>query len=361
MFGHPWHIGHQYSLITALPEFNFYYILDRFRPWKTEHRPIPKNLYFVNHYQPGEYDLAILHLDQQCLYDYKKGTPYYELNKQIEDIPKIVINHGTPHFTDKDPDDIKMAMKSMIGDNLMITNSEQAWREWGIGKYIIHGISGKDFKPEKKKENRIITTMSPCYDITRDGWAEYYGRKFFAEVKKMTDIVHIGQDIILDTPEKYNRYIGESLIYFNPTLHSPMPRSRTEAMLSGCAVVSTPFHDWDKYIENGKNGFIISGESVDEATEVLSWLKRNPSKAERIGREGRKTAMYHFDPERYRKDWLALIRRVLDGHIVGEEVKQLKRQIEDLFYLIPGAQKNKHWESTLKITLENFSKKIKNL
>jgi hypothetical protein len=140
-----------------------------------------------------------------------------------------------------------------------------------------------------------------------------------------------------------------------------MPRSRTEAMLSGCAIVSTPFHDWDKYIENGKNGFIISGESVDEAMEVLEWLRRNPSKAAKIGREGRKTAMYHFDPERYRKDWLALIRRVLDGHIVGEEVKQLKRQIEDLFYLIPGAKQNRHWEATLKITLENFSKKIKNL
>ena len=358
IFGHPWHIGHQYSLITSMPEYNFYYILDRFRPWKENNRPIPKNLYFVDHYQPGEYDLAILHLDQQCLYDAKKGMPYNELNRQIEDIPKIVINHGTPYFMDKEKDDIKYEMKKRIGDNLMIVNSEQAWREWGFGKYIIHGISAADFKPAKKKENRIITAMSPCYDLLKDGWAKYYGREFFKSVKEKIDIVHIGQDILFDTPEKYKNYLAESLIYFNPTKHSPMPRSRTEAMLAGCAVVSTPFHDWNKYIENGKNGFIISGDNVEEAIEVLGWLRRNPSKAEKIGREGRKAAIHHFNPERYRQDWLMTIKRVLSGHLIGQEVRQLKKQIEDLVYLIPGAHENRHWKSILNNTLENFSKKI---
>ena len=44
-------------------------------------------------------------------------------------------------------------------------------------------------------------------------------------------------------------------IYFNPTLRSPMPRSRGEAMLCGLATVNADSHDVDRFIENGMNGF----------------------------------------------------------------------------------------------------------
>jgi hypothetical protein len=361
IFGHPWHIGHQHSLITALPEYNFYYILDRFRPWKTENRPIPKNLYFVEHYEPGTYDLAILHIDQQCLHDNKKGMPYNILDKQIEDIPKIVINHGTPHFLDKDQKDLSDEMREKIGNNLMIINSEEARREWGFGRTIIHGINSNEFKPTRKKENRIITTLSPSYDITKDGWAQYYNREFFAKVKEKINIVHVGHDIKFENFDNYRKYLAESLVYFNPTLHSPMPRGRTEAMLSGCCIVSTPYHDWGKYIIDGKNGFLISGQDVGEAVKILEWCRRNPSKTQKIGMEGRRTAMQFFSVERYRKDWVNLIEEVLRGGIITSEVKELRKQIEDIVYLIPGAEISSHWQGVLNNILENFSKKITKL
>lgn len=358
VFGYTWHVGHQYSLITAFPEINFYYIKYRARQWNEESRPVPKNLFFVEHYEPGIYDFAILHLDQQCLYGDRKGEPYRMMNEIIQDIPKIVINHGTPHFLNKDTEELKEQMRKEVGDNYMIVNCEQAAREWGFGKTIIHGISPTDFCPAKEKVNRIITTISPNHNPEKDGWREYYNRYFFRDVKEKVDIVHIGNDIKFSSYEEYRKYLGESLVYFNPTKHSPMPRSRTEAMLAGACIVSTPFHDWEKYIENGKNGFIISGDDVEEAVEILKWLQRNPTKAQEIGEAGRRTAMYHFSPERYRRDWQEVIKRVLDGHIIGKEVKTLKRQIEDLVYLIPGAMENRHWKSVLNNMLENFSKKI---
>ena len=43
--------------------------------------------------------------------------------------------------------------------------------------------------------------------------------------------------------------------YFNPTLHSPMPRSRGEAMLCGLATVNADSHDVNQFIQNGVNGF----------------------------------------------------------------------------------------------------------
>ncbi|MFA6048251.1 MAG: glycosyltransferase [Parcubacteria group bacterium] len=322
---------------------------------------MPKNLFFIDHYKPGEYDMAILHLDQQCLYGDKKGIPYKYLNEQIQDIPKLVLNHGTPFFCGKDSDELKDEMKKMIGDNPMLVNSDQAWREWGFGRHIIHGISPAEFKPAAKKENRIIITLSPNYNLEKDGWAEYYNRYFLKDVKEKIDITHIGQDIIFENFDDYRKYLSESLIYFNPTIHSPMPRGRTEAMLSGCCVVSTPYHDWDKYIIDGKNGFLISGHDIEEAVKILDWCRRNPAKTKKIGEEGRKTAMHHFSPERYRKDWLKLIGDVLNGHVVSSEVKNLSKQIEDLVYTIPGAEVNDHWRNILKSTLETFSKKITKL
>jgi len=361
IFGHAWHTAHQHAIITAFPEYNFYYIKNVIKRWSEQARPIPKNLFFVDHYEPGEYDLAILHVDQQCLYGDKKGIPYKMLDGIIKDIPKIVINHGTPHFQDKDPEELKEEMRKLIGDNLMIVNSKQAWKEWGFGKYIIHGISAVDFKPVIKKENRIITSLSPSNDLKRDGWAAYYNRYFFRDVKEKIDILHIGQEKKFNCYKEYRSYLAKSLIYFNPTKESPMPRSRTEAMLAGCVVVSTPYHDWDEYIVNGKNGFLISGDDVDEAVELLKWLQRNPVKAAKIGAEGRKTAMYHFDPMRFRKDWQELIKKTLGNEIVGRETKELKKQIEDLVYLIPGAHENRHWKAILKRTLEEFSKRINNI
>jgi len=362
VFGYAWHIGHQASLINAFPEFNFYYIKNTIKQWNEESRPVPKNLFFVDHYEPGSYDFAILHVDQQCLYGDHKGVPYRMMNEQIQDIPKIVINHGTPHFQDKDPEDLREEMRKMIGDNTMVVNSREALKEWGFGKCIIHGISAVDFKPVEKKENRIITTIrEEANNPLKDGWREYHNRDFFKKVKEQIGIVHIGQEIRCRSYEEYRKYLAESLICFNPTRHSPMPRSRTEAMLAGCVVVSTPYHDWDEYIVNGKNGFLISGDSVEEAVEILKWLRRNPEKARKIGLEGRKTAMHYFSPERFRNDWQELIRQTLEGKIIGREVKELKQQIEDLVYLIPGAHENRHWKSILERTLGTFSRKIKRI
>lgn len=358
IFGYAWHTAHQHSLIKALPDCNFYYIRNRLRIWSKESRPEPKNLFYVDHYEAGKYDLAILHLDQQCLFDEKKGIPYSITNKQIKDIPKIVINHGTPYYADKDKMDIIDLMREKIGDNYMIVNSVQACKEWRGEKYIIHGISGTEFKPAKDKKNRIIVTISPNYaGKENDGWFEYYNRQFQADVKEKIKMIHVGHDVKFDTYSKYRKYLSESLIYFNPTIHSPMPRARTEAMLSGCCVVSTGHHDWSKYIQNGVNGFLIDGKDVAGTVKLLKWLKQNPAKAKKIGMAGRKTALEFFSTERYSKDWKKLIKKVLNNNILGEEVKKLQHDLENLLFVCTR-KRDEHQIRLLKNLLENYSKRI---
>jgi len=100
-------------------------------------------------------------------------------------------------------------------------------------------------------------------------------------------------------------------IYFNPTLRSPMPRSRGEAMLCGLATVNADSHDVDRFIENGINGFYAS--STEELADQLGFLLADPARAWRIGLAGRETEMRLFHIDRYLDDWRRLIRDVL-GH-----------------------------------------------
>ena len=126
IFDVPWHIGHQYEQLK-FPWADWSWLINYKRNYSESPRGdlikrvdgiVPTNspdsvpvwqsdilnrtrkirpdrgFNWVVDYEPGKYDLAILHLDQQCVEDgileYGKGSVYRHLNSVIKDIPKIV-------------------------------------------------------------------------------------------------------------------------------------------------------------------------------------------------------------------------------------------------------------------------------
>ena len=113
---------------------------------------------------------------------------------------------------------------------------------------------------------------------------------------------------------KFNNYIktvGEFSIYFNPTIRSPMPRSRTEAMMCGLATVSYETHDVNLFIKNGINGFY--SKDTKELADYIIYLCDHPNVCEKIGKEGRKTACDIFNHDRYLYEWQETIKSVIGG------------------------------------------------
>ena len=106
VFGHINHLAHNYEMLKLAQKYDvkFSYLENNVRKWnRYSPRPEPTTwlnkdqFEWVTHYEPGKYDLAILHLDQQAADPMiGKGQLYRQLNRHIQDIPKIVINHGTP-------------------------------------------------------------------------------------------------------------------------------------------------------------------------------------------------------------------------------------------------------------------------
>lgn len=308
IFGTPWHVAHQYELLK-LPETEWFFLINPTRHWGDVARPEPENLHWVAQYEAGKYDMALLHIDQQCVYEpIGKGRLFREMNETIQDIPKVVINHGTPYWPEMyGTDEIISRMKEAIGPLVehCVVNSKRAAEMWGFGLPIVHGMDASEW-PDLPKEPRIITSISP------GGLDKYYNRDLLRAVQEglrndhNIRHCHIPVDIKPRNFEEYRRLVGTSLIYFNPTLESPMPRARTEAMLTGACVVTLNNHDIGDYVEDGVSAFFVKNnpkDCIDKLVELFYDYKT----AMRVGQAGKAAAMEHFSVEKFQAQWTRLL------------------------------------------------------
>jgi len=303
VIGVPWHVAHQYELAKIFKQYDL--LVNMERTWGEKSRPMPENMNWVVDYKPGKYDLAILHVDQQAVLPRnRKGQLFRSIRDLITDIPVVVINHMTPFDDHLEQDELIFKMKQMVGDLPMITNSKQAAEQWGWGTPIIHGMDPDEWTSDLPKEPRAV-----CF-ISKAGMNKAYRRELLEQTIEILEerginLVWIGVNKKLQSNnfDQYRDLLGRSLIYFNPTWQSPMPRSRTEAMFSGCCIISTRHHDWSDYIEDGVNGFIVKDNPHSAADLITRLLTTDYKEALEVGRRGRETAIKEFHIDRWKADW----------------------------------------------------------
>lgn len=356
IFNYPWHIGHQYELMK-IPDTKWTWLVQHRRPYGESARGdmIGKfGVEYVPHYEPGKYDVAVMHLDQQCfeegILDRGKGSLTREVGTVVQDIPKVIIMHGTPYYpemfgSDISPDNYsalgftkdQIGMSSELihrfqefvrsyGIDFVIFNSYRARSQWGFdnnenSRAIWHGLDTDEWKV-LPKEPRVVTMISPA------GLDKYYDRTFLAAVKEKLeekDIhhCHISVDVNFKNPQDYQEFLGRSLIYFNPTRESPMPRSRTEAMLSGCCVITTANQDAERFIKDGENG-LITNRNPDYVVRLVEALIYDYKKAIEIGQKGRETALELFQADRFRREWREVLDKVTSEPLASSGVEKYK-------------------------------------
>jgi len=292
-----------------------------------------EHLNWVTHFEEGKYDLAILHVDQQCLLEnLGKSKVFRQVYSVVKGkVPVIVINHGTPVYpemfiqlaqmdgyrvTEEAAEEwARVKMRKLLdGVDEMVVNSHEAQKMWGWGQTIIHGLDPNEWW-DLRKEPRVVTFISPAGIGDK-----YYGRRLFSDTRVLlkeeygVESLWIGQDVFIRDWDDYRTFIGKSLVYFNPTIGSPMPRSRSEAMMSGCCVVTTPYQDADTFIQDGVNGFLCKNNPEDAAKKIADMIF-NYQEAIKIGKKGRETAIKLFNKERYQREWLELISKVTSKNI----------------------------------------------
>lgn len=339
IFGVTNHVGNQYEMLKLAKrgDVSFSYLENNVRRW-TKYSPRPEpttwlsedEFEWVTHYEPGKYDVAILHVDQQHTDpNIGKGQLYRQMNKLIQDIPKIVINHGTPMWDDFYTEDLVInggeiqtmrgpkkldGMKQMIGDNFMVVNSYESVNRWGWGYPLIHGMDPNEWY-DLTKEPRVVLALSPA------GLDKYYNRELITAIKGAVkektglDVMHIQVNIRFDQDnwEQYKRFIGSSLINISPYRDSPMPRSRTEAMLSGACILSSRHHNADEFIEHGVDGLIVPDNPLSYANAIHDLLNGSYKDALMMGQRAKLKAQKLFNNERYLDDLDFIIKEVANG------------------------------------------------
>lgn len=321
-----WHVMHAWDLYNALSDVADFYLIDNFwRSWRRKEylaaRPIPENVSFVPYYEEGKYDLAILNIDQQCINrKLGKAVVYQELDERIQDIPKVVINHGCPVYPEfimevgmtkqQAEEECRNIIKKMVGDNTMVVNSFEAAtkNEWGWGHPIWHGLDPKEWY-DLPKEPRIFTALSPA------GCDEYYNRECLNETIRILkqrygyELYWAKMNVKTDgSVDDYKTFLGKSLIYLDVSYRTPMNRARTEAMLSGACVVQVDgAHDLDRFAENGKNMVLVENSPETIAGTMVDLIENRYEETVQIGQNAKQTAVEKFGRERYRKDWIELI------------------------------------------------------
>lgn len=345
IFKSPWHIAHDHDLIEALkPYADFDLLINYTRRWDEKNRPLPDNVSWVTHFEPGKYDLAILNIDQQCAdSNLNKSVLTAQMKRVIKELepnlPIVFINHATPVYPENYPDGnkqtnynsdlLRKAIMEIVGDSHMVVNSKQASLDWGRGYPIWHGMDSKEWIYSDKKENRSATFITYAGIGIR-----YYNRDFLVNViEELKDRYGINHQWI-NAPgnwnakdiKDYKEFLGKTLVYFNPTYASPMPRARTEAMLSGCCIVTTDTQDADLFIKDGYNGFLVKPNDVNYTCELIAKLLSNYNLAREIGKRGRDTALEIFNRDRYRNDWLKFLSKEV-GLEIPTEYPDFKKDI----------------------------------
>jgi hypothetical protein len=296
---YPWHTPHDYEL-AKLPH-DFVYLSGTHRRWATHQRPIPQNLTWAPTHLDTETDAMILHLDQWALQEPAKRFLFLRYRDAYAG-PKIVINHGC-NMVDGCSSE---AVRSLVDGCTMVSNSPTAHQLWDVpgSRWIRHGMTPAEWPSTDYARNEVLIVQ--YHGRTHSAFRNTAG---VAEIEKKVKVRWVGRDVRFQSFDQYRHYLQGSSIFLQPSYASPNPRARTEAMLTGLAIVTTNSHGEDEYIVNGVNGFATNDQG--EMVEFLQYLLKNPSRARKIGEAGRTTAQQVFHIDRFVEQWQALLADVV--------------------------------------------------
>ena len=306
---HAWHQAHSYRLHALPARFDYFPVGTRY--WDAEIRPAPANFGgFVEHPDLVSYQVLLSHLDNWCDRAELRATPFRLMNLLARDAPqaaRLCIMHGTPD------DEVNRQRISRIlelspgGPPFLVCNSREAWEQWGLGpdrsRPIIHGYDVDEFWSSNERQTWAVTVCS-AGTISRT----YHGVPLLERIRRDVPVVWVGHNGDLPyfkTYREYRDFLAHSLIYVHTGQRSPMPGARTEAMLSGCCIVTTSNHDAGDYITHGETGFLC--DTAERMIETIQMLLGEPELAYRVGQRGREAARVAFNKDRFVADWLSLL------------------------------------------------------
>ena len=295
------HQGHQYEFFKTGHDFYLCGVNSLLPDWNENHRPLPKNVSFVNEINAKyiKFDVVIV----RSPLNPKRYEPFIKRGA----VPVAVVQTT-------DPFPMSPKVRHIVWNSKVSMDKKASYYPKHISNYyIVHGFDPNEFVNLNIERNeRVLSVINVFKDR-----AKFVGYPLWKNINyklnNICDVLGHGNDNLassigeaknfLELINKYNTYS----IYFNPTNDSAMPRSRSEAAMCGMPIVSTDNFDISMYFNN-KNAILLNNK-----TELINGVnKLLNSKDMRIeyGNAAREVSINYFHINDYINKWNAILTKL---------------------------------------------------
>ena len=278
----------------------FYSISNTGKEWDTDYGKMPDNYHPITEFPTHvDFDLILCHTACQRL------EISFNMRKEFN-IPVLLHTHVLP--------DVRTDVEQQVKDFGTVARladvrsfiSEYNMKEWGFSKedadVVEHGLDF-EFWSDHPEEERHDLCLSVVNDWSNRDWC--CGWELWKRTIKDLPAGVVGKNPGLSTPahslEHLRTIYHTASIFYNTSLHSPVPTVLMEAMACGCAVVSTANCMIPEVIQHGKNGLISNDET--ELRQYLEKLLSEPELARELGFNDQRTIAEKYNLSRFVDGW----------------------------------------------------------
>tara|TARA_R110002096_G_scaffold416979_1_gene620448 strand:+ start:3149 stop:4189 length:1041 start_codon:yes stop_codon:yes gene_type:complete len=286
------------------------------KSWERSYAQVPSNYHIIE--SLPEYldlDLVLAHTScnrLQLVHDLLSQTQKSPSNKLS--IPILRHGHVLPDIR-VDVNEQLTAYQSVPVDQTSFI-SDFNRRAWGFdetnSRVVEHGVDIDFWKPLGKDRQNVC--LSVVNDWPNRDWC--CGFNLWRQTTQGLPVSVWGNSPGLSETAQSIEHLrdiyGSSSIFYNTSIHSPVPTVLMEAMACGCAIVSTNNCMIPEIIQHGKNGLISN--DPEELKGYLELLLRKPEMARMLGNEARKTIVEKYSISRFTEDWNDLFYDTIENY-----------------------------------------------
>lgn len=286
-----------------------FYALSYGKSWDTDYANIPSNYYLIDSI-PEYLDIDIILSHTSCdrlqyAHNLLSNTKNAGLSRLA--IPILRHTHVLPDVR-LNIDEQKQIFKQIpvFANSFISAYNRQAWGyNENDANVIEHGIDVDFWQPMDVDRDNVC--LSIVNDWPNRDWCCGFNlwRSTIVDLPARVFGKSKGFSEPAESIEHLRHIYSSSRIFYNTSLHSPVPTVLLEAMACGCAIVSTANCMIPDIITHGYNGLISN--DPNELRSFLQKLLSDKDLARTLGENARKTIVEKYNVKTFCDNWNKLL------------------------------------------------------